>query len=50
MLLLHVSNCAGNVAPGLVRGGTIMRFSGNLIGDPPLIRVVLNYAMFAGRG
>ena len=39
-----------NVGLALVRRGTIMRCSGNPIGDPPLFRVVLNYAMFAGRG
>ena len=27
-----------------------MRCSGNLIGDPPIDRVGLNNAMFAGRG
>ena len=39
-----------NVGLALVGGGTIMRCSGNPIGDPPLFRAVLNYAMFAGRG
>ena len=39
-----------NVALALVRGGTIMRCSENPIGDPPLFRVVLNYAMFARPG
>ena len=41
---------ACNVALGLVRRGTIMRCSGNLIGDPPFFRVVLNYATFARPG
>ena len=39
-----------NVGLALVGGGTIMRCSGNLIGDPPIDRVGLNNAMFAGRG
>ena len=48
--LLQRLTAQNTVAPALVNGGTVMRCSGDPIQDPPLFRVVLNYAMFARPG